>query len=691
MRSHEGLLDRATERRMMATPQAFRPGRPAALTRAKTSSSHPQQCVHPSGLHRRRVPRIQPEGVRMMIGNCIQRVATTTAAFAVGLAAAFVAPAAVAAPVVLKLQATGTTVPLAGPVGGAAVAAFEIDEAVVSGDADSGDGEDDFGDDTRVNRSIVHGRKGVSSGGHGGKAKSNPELIQSFDGLDFFNQRFANNGNQFSVEPPDQGLCAGNGFVLESVNDVLSIHDTSGNLLRGPVDLNTFYGYIAAINRTTNARGPSLTDPSCYYDADTQRWFQVVLTLDHVGTTPSLNGNNHIDIAVSRTADPTGAWTLYRLPVQNNGTQGTPNHHCGSGFCLGDYPHIGADANVIMITTNEFAFAGPGFYGSQIYAISKRALAANASTANVVMWNGGDPSIPAPAFTVWPATSPGAQYATDNGGTEYLLSSDAVFFDDGVSSEIWVWAITNTSAIDANPAALALAVKPVGVQQYGVPLADIVQKPGNTPLVDCVADPTCAPLVGFPVAILSKPRRMATNDSRMQQVTYANGKLWGALDTDVLQGTTHASGVAYFVLNPNSGKMFANATLALPDASLSYPAVGVTKSGRGVIAFTVAGPNNYPSAGYASLDAKIGAGDVHIIAAGAGPWDGFTGIPASGSGPRWGDYGATAVDGDTIWVASEYIAQTCTYAQYRAAPFGTCGGTRGSLGNWATRISELIP
>ena len=28
-------------------------------------------------------------------------------------------------------------------------------------------------------------------------------LVRSFHGLDGFDQRFANNGNQFSVEPPD--------------------------------------------------------------------------------------------------------------------------------------------------------------------------------------------------------------------------------------------------------------------------------------------------------------------------------------------------------------------------------------------------------------------------------------------------------------------------------------------------------
>jgi len=82
---------------------------------------------------------------------------------------------------------------------------------------------------------------------------------------------------------------------------------------------------------------------------------------------------------------------------------------------------------------------------------------------------------------------------------------------------------------------------------------------------------------------------------------------------------------------------------------------------------------------------------VHIAAAGVGPWDGFTGYPSFGSGPRWGDYGAAVADGNSIWLASEYIAQTCTFAQYLATPLGQCGGTRGSLGNWSTRITQLVP
>lgn len=129
--------------------------------------------------------------------------------------------------------------------------------------------------------------------------------------------------------------------------------------------------------------------------------------------------------------------------------------------------------------------------------------------------------------------------------------------------------------------------------------------------------------------------------------------------------------------------------------NLNYPALAVNPSGRGAMAFTVVGPDYFPSAGYTSMDAKIGAGDIHLAAAGAGPQDGFSEyIPLSQNSlrrirPRWGDYGAAVVDGNDIWIASEYIGQTCTFTEYLATPFGTCNETRGALGNWGTRISKL--
>jgi hypothetical protein len=569
----------------------------------------------------------------------------------------------------------------------------EIDSAVNGGDADGGTGID-LG--TTINRSLpgTHTGKGKSVSS---KPKSNPVLGTHFQGLNFHDQRFANGGNQFSVEPPDQALCAGNGFVLESVNDVLQVYDSAGTaLLNGgqAVDLNTFYGYIPAINRTTGARGPSITDPVCLFDQAIGRFVHVVLTLDHVGTTASLNGNNHLDIAVSDTGNPTGTWTVYKLPVQNNGTEGTPNHHCTNGFCLGDYPHIGADSNGIYLTTNEFAVFGDGFFGAQVYGIGNNLL--TGGSGSVVLFNTLGSGPDGAGFTVWPAQTPGNQFNTDNGGTEFFLSSNAVFSDDGTSNNILLWTITNTSSLNSASPAPTLGVSTVAVDTYAVPPRSI-QPAGSRPLSQCLADlvfpcnTTVAGINSHNNTTFGPPNgKLNSNDSRMQQVSYANGKVWGALDTAVNVGGQDRAGIAYYAISPSAKKIVVQGQAGVANTDLSYPAVAVTQSGRGVIAFTLTGNNDYPSAAFAGLDANAGMGSVQVAAAGAGPWDGFTSYVIFGAGrPRWGDYGAAAVDGSNIWVASEYVAQTCSYADYLVVPRGQCGGTRGALGNWSTHISKV--
>jgi hypothetical protein len=606
--------------------------------------------------------------------------------------------AGAAGPVTVPLSIAGTTSFASAPYAADSdKAADQIDQAL-NGDAEGTGGEDEFGG---INRTLPGAKKGNGrSIPSSAKAKSNPQLGTHFQGLNLHDQRFANGGNQFSVEPPDQALCVGNGYVLESVNDVIQVYDTAGNpLLNGgqAVDLNTFYGYAPAIIRSgpgAGQRGPSITDPVCIYNRAIGRFVHVVLTLDHVGTTAALSGDNHLDIAVSDTGNPLGTWTIYKLPAQNNGTQGTPNHNCGNGFCLGDYPHIGADANGIYLTTNEFAVFGPGFYGAQVYAIGNNVFTGGVGSAVLFNTLGAGPD--GAGFTVWPAVSPGFQFDTDNGGTEFFLSSRAVFTDDGTSTSILLWKMTNTSSLNTATPSPSLALQTIAVDEYAVP-PRATQKAGSLPLSDCIADTVIFPNCNVIVAGIASHNNTSfgnlnSNDSRFGQVFYANGKVWGALGTAVTVGSNERAGVAYYAVNPNSGKIVIQGQAGFSDTDMTYPAVGVLENGRGVIAFTLTGDNDYPSAAYASLDAKIGMGPVQIAAAGAGPWDGFTSYVVFGSGrPRWGDYGAAAVDGNNIWIASEYVAQTCTYAQYLVAPQGQCGGTRAPLGNWSTHISKITP
>src|SRR5213075_1843757 len=131
----------------------------------------------------------------------------------------------------------------------------------------------------------------------GKKAKSNPQLNLSFAGLNHYQQRYSHGGNQFSLEPPDQGLCAGNGFVVEAVNDVLRVFSPGGTAVSPVFDLNTFFGLPAQINRTTGAQGPFVTDPSCLFDQTIQRFILVALTLE-VKPIPAADlflGANHLD------------------------------------------------------------------------------------------------------------------------------------------------------------------------------------------------------------------------------------------------------------------------------------------------------------------------------------------------------------------------------------------------------------
>src|SRR4029077_9604459 len=272
------------------------------------------------------------------------------------------------------------------------------------------------------------------NGARGGSALN---LIRSFDGLNHRQQRLANGGNQFSLEPPDQGLCVGNGFVMEIINDVTRVYDASGNGLQAVTDLNTFFGYPAAFHRPGGPFCAFVTDPSFLFDKATQVWYADVLTIEVFPEDGNFTGQNHLDLAVSNGPSPLGLWTVYRTDVTDDGTNGTPNHGCVGippfgqphvpthpNACLGDYPHLGADANGIYLTTNEYSFFGNDFHGAQVYAYSKRALAQHAATVDVTqidthgMDNGNS------GFTLWPAVATGQQQNAQ-GGTEYFLSSNA--------------------------------------------------------------------------------------------------------------------------------------------------------------------------------------------------------------------------------------------------------------------------
>jgi hypothetical protein len=608
---------------------------------------------------------------------------------------------------------------------------FGSDGAPTTGSTGTGSTGTGASGGSGANRSESSGKSGDGGNSDGsdngnGIAASNPQLKASFEGLNHFINRFGvNGGNQFSLEPPDQGLCAGSvggsTKIFETLNDVLAVYNANGSYFAGPTSQNQFYGYPPAINRTTLVRGPEVTDPSCLYDSATQRWFHVALTLEQVPSGPHagrLTGKNHLDLAVSTSSNPGGTYNVYRVAAQDDGTDGTPNHGCSgiwydgtaNNTCLADYPHIGADANGFYISTNEYSFFGNDFHGAQIYAFSKRALAMGSASVAVTQLDthgvvGGNSG-----FTLAPAQAPpGGAQERAAGGTEYFLSSNAAdeAHGDGsttgprTSNEILVWALSHTSSLNGTQN-LTLSHTAMRAGRYTFPPAS-TQKAGPTPLRDCLNDPACSTFFnGAPDPFAPEPLyALDSNDSRMLQTTFARGNLWGALDTGIGRGASLRAGIEWFIVKPSideEGNLAAESTnsgfLSLPQDNLTYPAIGVTSAGRAVMAFTVVGPNHFPSAGYALLNRDEGTGQVHVAKDGLGPADGFSGYAIENfpnpARPRWGDYGAAAVVGNQVWLASEYIGQTCDLNTWLATAF-RCGNTRTALANWDTRISLVTP
>ena len=488
---------------------------------------------------------------------------------------------------------------------------------------------------------------------------SAPLDFRGFTGLNHLDQRNARNGNQFSLEPPDQALAVGNGFVLEAVNEGLNIYSTGGfQLLPRPLALTEFFGTSAAINRSSGRRGVSFSDPVALYDSETQRWFVLAFTqLNDTSGNPK--PQSRIYLAVSSTSDPRGAYTIYVLNTTD------ANDPDGGGARIPDFPHIGIDRHGFYIGANEFNAISRSFIGGAIFAISKQALISGSSptvTRFALPFRTGY------EFTVFPAnTPPGTKPFLSQGGVEFFVSSR---FVNDTETSLGVWALLNTKSLDKETPSLQLQLVPVNTQAYNFPSQPSEQKEGFRPLGALVngALPT-----------------IDSGDFRVLSVVYASNRLWATLGSEITdENGDKRMAAAYFAFNPGFKNGFVNPKLVTQGvisetgANLLRPAIAVNAQNKGAIVFTLVGPNDFPSSAFVPVD-QTGSGSIQISRAGNEPEDGFTGYPQIGGGngtARWGDYSAAAVDGDgSIWMGTEYTPDL----------------NRTSFANWSTYITRLAP
>ena len=489
--------------------------------------------------------------------------------------------------------------------------------------------------------------------------------FRGFTGLTHLQERTARNGNQFSTEPPDQGLAVGGGFVLEAVNSALNVYDTDGiqQLLR-PVAMSEFFGLPPGINRTTGFNGVFPGDPVALFDPETERWFVAAWAQLNTATGVPLQ-QSRLYLTVSETSDPTGAYLIYTLntTLAKDPDQGGPR--------IPDFPHFAVDHYGLYISINEFNITPEGtfdgFIDAAILAISKQDLinGSGGRFPNVVRFP--LPSSSGFEFTVFPAyTPPSGGPLLANGGTQFFVSSHFVSTSEHTLA---LWALTNTKSLDTATPDLNLSAVVVDTQPYHFPTVPAVQKKGFHPLGASLGEPV---------------EKLDPGDFRVISATYSSGRLWATLTSQMLDtnGVPRAV-VDYFAFSPNINGPFFTATLVTqgvvskPGASLIYPAIAVNAQQKGGIIFTLVGPNDFPSAAFVPVN-NNSVGPIQIARAGNEPEDGFTGYRAFGGNgvARWGDYSAAAIDTDgVIWMATEYTPDIA----------------RTSFANWCAYITRLQP
>jgi hypothetical protein len=555
----------------------------------------------------------------------------------------------------------------------------------------------------------------------------------------------------YTVEPPDQALCANGNYVLEALNiGIVQVYSAS-NLrpVSGVVSLDNLMGL--------NSLGwGSAGDVSCLYDAGNGgHWFIIeIVSASPEPESPFINGcftaapdTCREGIAVSVTNNPMGAYNVYFLDpnyVNNDPGSATGPVVGAPATLLNDYAKIGTTANAFMMFYDEFPLYG-GFNGAQQFAFSKTALETGVAASSVIVAyeNMGSASnlYPIPAngvyqpsaydclnngvcwYQVIPAQTPDpSQFDNSNGGTGWMVASLDFLGagDNRVAAFDWtglcaldtscgnsimfggtLYTTPSTVYRDEGAACLASAGSNIIPSAY-CGLGQ--QKAGAIPLGDnCVA----AGLNGSDVSSCPESG-LATNGDGATQASYANGELWAAVSTQIIQtfgsSTETHIGAAYWGIGSSS--VLAAGYVSAAHADIEFPTIAATDGGNVLMSLTLSGPAYYPSSAYTWLS-SAGSNVIHITALGKSPEDGFTEYQGYTSTygslstrPRWGDYGsaifvpsAGSKGTGAIYFATEYIQYAnCGNGGFLNSMTTTglaCGGTRAVYANWGSSINSI--
>jgi hypothetical protein len=516
----------------------------------------------------------------------------------------------------------------------------------------------------------------TSSGGAAG--------VRGLNAVDSAEQ--ATNVLGLNVEPPDQGLCAGHGYVVEPNNlGQVLVFNPALQRKSAVIPLDTIMGLTA---RGWSSGG----DVSCVYDHDNGgHWFFT----EFVSSTPTSDAGPfagcfaavantcYEGIAVTVGSDPFGPYSVYFVNANYNPAEP------GYPYLLNDFAKIATTRDAFLLFYDEFpinaqipGFGGGFFNGAQEFAFNKKALELGLPVI-------GDDGKPNPAFTVaienmgllptpngscfsddqfhlpgitcWYAVIPAeppdpSQYDNSHGGTGFMLESLDFYGQGDTRIAVFDWTgLENLNSPNCSTCS--------GIQFGGQLFAGVnfyygegfraAQKKGPIPLgQECGA---AGLSVGKKPPASCPEGRIATNGDFMTQVSQADHQIWGATTTEI--GQTYSSGpspeihqgAVYWVIGTDSFDTSGFFTLSSQGyvspkhEELEFPAMASGGSsgedggnGKAIITFTLSGNGGptgadhggfYPSTAYGRLTSTSNSllgSVVNIADFGQSPQDGFT-------------------------------------------------------------------
>jgi hypothetical protein len=424
-----------------------------------------------------------------------------------------------------------------------------------------------------------------------------PSPLQSFEGV--------NNVN--GVLPPDTNGDVGPNHYMQWVNLSFAIYSKTGTLLYGPAAGNTLWSGFGGPCQTSNDG-----DPIVQYDHLADRWMVSQFALPNYPSGPFYQC-----IAVSQTADPTGAWYRYQFQI--------------SATKLNDYPHFGVWPDGYYMSINQFVGNSWGGAGAVAFERSKMLLGQPAQAVYFDLYS-VDPNLGG----MLPADLDGPVPAAGTPNVFAQMDDDAYGYSP---DQLRLYNFHVDWVTPSNSTFTQSSTLPTAAFDSNM----------------CAGSRNCIPQQG------TTRRLDAIADRLMYRLQYRN---FGSYQTIVANHTVDANGADragirwYELRNSGSGwSIYQQGTFSPDSTNRWMGSVAMDASGNIGLGYSASSSSMYPAIRYTG---RLAGDPLGTLSQGEGTLFAGTGAQTH-SASRWGDYSSLSVDpvdGCTFWYTNEYVQTT---------------------------------